>query len=65
MNQHALILALHDGAITAGRAGDPALSAALHTIADSLAESVKHQEDLYGWRLDEVQAIFQQGSRHA
>lgn len=65
MNQYSLLLALHDGAISAARAGDAGLSAALHTITDSLAESLRHQNDRHGWRLDEAQAILELGSRSA
>jgi hypothetical protein len=65
VNQYDLILALHDGAIAAGRAGDAGLCAALHSIVDSLAESGKHQSDLHGWRMDEVRGIFERGSRSA
>lgn len=65
MNQHALILALHDGAVAAARAGNAGLADALHAMVDSIAESTRHQNDVYGWRLDEVQAIFNLGSRHA
>ncbi len=58
-SDHAILLALSDGARTAEEHGDRALAKTLAAMTRSLVESQRHTEDFRPWRQDDLQAIYE------
>lgn len=59
MNPTHLLLMLSDGSRTAADRGEHGVAAVLDVMAASLAESMRHRDDIVPWREDDVRAIFE------